>query len=163
MNPQSQLPRIQDSKQVKDLLGVYLGEKDSLKVRIDELEGRVREVTQIIDALELARDVLERAGLFTEQVAKERAEAQQTQLDLTDSNIPQSLIRILTHRGGSAKVGDLVDELQKAGKVKGRRRSNYSQVYRSMKDRPHIFVKVAGEEGTFALASQDGNHAAYGG
>lgn len=144
-----------DLLEVDSLLTELNKERNQVVVDRNRLDARLRELNQTIEALSLAKRLISGSG---------RGEPNQPPLpkeegvvplrpDVSELQMPQAIKKILEGRGGRGKISEIADALEAAGRLRrGNRRSNYSRVYRTMTDRPAIFVKVG--EGEFGLVEQ---------
>ena len=148
-----------ESDRINAVLEARQIEQSKLRSELSRIEARLAELDIDVEALSLAQSVLGRLPL--DQQANGHQESPRvtkpmlTPLGMTNLNIPQALERVLQMNGGQAHMTVLLDALQSAGKLKGKRRSNYSQAYRTMSDRPHLFKKIG--EGVWALQDKNAN------
>ncbi len=105
-------------------------------------------VLRDIGEMELALNVLRRV---VGKPAMQEAFPGVDILRFRTQTVAESASEVMEQRGGRAKVGEIIDVLMQAGKLKPNRRIAYSTVLKIL-DRNKRFVKLG--PGTFGLASK---------
>jgi len=139
-------------------------QRNQLLLERNRINQRLDELNLVVEALELAKSVLDSHPARAAERVSENDETftKPTVRGLKGMKMPKALETLMQESNGRAKIADLVTALEEAGKLKkGKRRTNYSRIYRTLKGRPALFTKSG--TGEFRLASSNGLYAVNGG